>query len=265
MRFSRRCVSLAVLACLTRTASAESAELRVGISNDNPPWSFAPDRLAALVAADGPLPPVTPAQWRTLSGLDVDVARALAQRLGMSLRLVSANWLNIEKELLDEKFDVILSSWTPSRKTPASVVASDPYYTWGLVICVRGDEAKVRSYHDLPQARLVGHYLDPAVEQTLRSMGAAHTKAYDSEGALFKALSEGSIDALVHDSTYVRWRVNADPKFRIVGDPLNRLGYHVGVRKDDKQLLERVNVAVRELLASPEMAEIRKKSDAFGK
>lgn len=135
---------------------------------------------------------------------------------------------------MEKTFDVILSSWTPSRKTPGTLVASDPYYTWGLVIRVRGDAAQVRSYLDLPQARLVGHYLDPAVGQTLRSLGAAHTKAYDSEGALFKALGEGAIDALVHDSTHVRWRVNADPAFRIVGDPLNRLGYHVGVRKGDK-------------------------------
>ena len=258
-----RYVSLAVLACLAWTSGA--AELRVGISNDNPPWSFAPDRLDALVAADAPLPPVTAAQFKTLSGLDVDVSRALAQRLGMSLKLVPANWLNIEAELLEKKFDVILSSWTPSRKTPAGVVASEAYYAWGLVICVRGEAAQVRSYRDLPQARLVGHYLDPAVEQTLRSLGAAHTKAYDSEGALFKALREGAVDAVVHDSTYVRWRVNADPAFRIVGEPLNRLGYHVGVRKDDKELLDRVNTAVHELLASPEMAEIRRKSDALGK
>ena len=260
-----RLASLALAACLAAASTARAAELRVGISNDNPPWAFAPERLGVLVAADAPLPPVTPAQFKTLSGLDVDVARALAQRLGMSLRLVSANWLNIENELLEKKFDVILSSWTPSRKTPASVVASDPYYAWGLVICVRGDAAKVRSYRDLPQARLVGHYLDPAVEQTLRSLGASNTKAYDSEGALFKALNDGTIDALVHDSTYARWRVNADSALHVVGEPLNRLGYHVGVRKDDKELLERVNVAVRELLASPEMAEIRKKADAFGK
>jgi len=255
----------ALLVCLAWISNLQAAELRVGVSNDNPPWSFVPERLGALVAADAPLPPVTPAQFKTLTGLDVDVARALAQHLGMSLRLVPANWLNIEIELLEKKFDVILSSWTPSRKTPPSIVASDPYYTWGLVICVRGDAAKVSSYRDLAQARLVGHYLDPAVEQTLRSLGAAHTKAYDNEGTLFKALNEGAIDALVHDSTYVRWRVNADPALHVVGDPLNRLGYHVGVRRDDKELLEHVNAAVRELLASPEMAEIRKKSDAFGK
>ncbi len=244
---------------------ALGAELRIGISSDNPPWSFVPERLPALLGGATSLPPVTPAQFKGLSGLDVDVAKALAQRLGMTPRFVSASWINIEKELLENKFDVILSSWTPSRKTPASVAASDPYYSWGLVIAVHGADAKVRTYRDLATARLVGYYADPAVEQTLRSLGATQSKSFDSEGALFKALLDGTLDALVHDSTYVRWRVNDDPTIRVVGEPLNRLGYHVGVRREDKDLFVRVNAALKELAASPEMAEIKKKAEAFGK
>ena len=253
-------LALAVLA-----APAQAADLKIGISSDNPPWSFVPERLPALIGGATTLPPVTAVQFKGLTGLDVDVARALAQRMGMTPRFVSASWINIEKELLDKKFDVILSSWTPSRKTSASVAASDPYYNWGLVIAVHGADAKVHTYRDLASARLVGHYADPAVEQTLRSLGAAQSKSLDSEGAMFKALFDGTLDALVHDSTYVRWRVNDDPTIRIVGEPLNRLGYHVGVRREDKDLLQKVNAALKDLLASPEMDEIRKQAEAFGK
>jgi polar amino acid transport system substrate-binding protein len=257
----------AIAACLlfAWATTASATDLRIGISSDNPPWSFVAERVPAILEGGTGLPPVTPAQFKQLSGLDVDVARALAQRMGMSPKFVSANWLSIEKELLEDRFDVILSSWTPSRKTPPTVTASEPYYNWGLVIAVHGPAAKVASYRDLASARLVGYYNDPAVEQTLRSLGTAHTKAFDSEGVLFKALVDGTLDALVHDSTYVRWRVNTDPTIRIVGEPLNRLGYHVGVRTADKELLAKVNTAVRDLAASPEMAEIRKKAEAFGK
>ena len=262
---NRAALTLAAALTGATTAGAAAAELRVGISSDNPPWSFVPERVPALLAVASPMPAVTPAQFKTLTGLDVDIANALGRQMGTAVRFVPANWGSIEKELVDNSFDAILSSWTPSRHTPAAVVASDPYLSWGLVICVRSGDAHVKSYADLAQAKLVGHYSDPAVEQTLRSMGAIRMKSYDNEAILFRDLKSGAIDVLVHDSTYVRWRTNLDPGFSVVGEPLNKLGYHVGLRKEDKPLLDRVQAAIHALVASPEMARIRAKWDAYGK
>jgi ABC-type amino acid transport substrate-binding protein len=253
-------LGLLLLLCLR----GQAGELRVGISPDNPPWSFVPERLAILEAG-GTLPPFAPAQLRSLTGLDVDVAEALARRMGMSFAPVPATWLEIEKELIASKFDVILSSWTPSRKTPPEVVASEPYLTWGLVICIRGEEQRVRGLADLAALGAVGHYRDPAVEQTLRSLGAPNMKAFDSEFVLFRALQKGELEAVVHDSTFARWRVNKDPGLRLVGEPLNKLGYHAGVRRADGALLEKLQAAIRELRAAPELAAIRARWEAFGR
>ena len=125
--------------------------------------------------------------------------------------------------------------------------------------------SKVKGYADLASASLVGHYADPAVEQTLRSLGGVKTRSYTSEGALFRDLKAGALEAVIHDSTFARWRVNADPALHIVGEPLNRLGYHVGVRREDPALLAKVQAAVKALLASPEMARLKVKWEAFGK
>lgn len=260
------CIPVVVAgALIAGTVWADPPQLRIGISSDNPPWSFVPERLAPLLAGQTTtLPPVTPAQFKTLMGLDVDVAHALARQMGSSATLVPANWLSIEKELLAGKFDVIVSSWTPSRKTPPEVVSSDPYYAWGLVIAVRSGST-VKSLADLTSAGTVGHYADPAVEQTLRSLASVRTRSYDSEGALFRDLREGKIDAVVHDSTYARWRVNAEPTLRIVGEPLNKLGYHVGLRRQDKELMAKVQAAVKALAVSPEMAKIKATWESFGK
>lgn len=125
-------------------------------------------------------------------------------------------------------------------------MASEPYATWGLVVTVRAD-SKVGSYADLARAAVVGHYSDPAVERTLRSLGLAQTRSYDSEGTLFRDLKLGVLDAVVHDSTYARWRVKADPSLRIAGEPLNRMGYHVGVRRQDAELLAKVQAALKQI------------------
>jgi polar amino acid transport system substrate-binding protein len=81
---------------------------------------------------------------------------------------------------------------------------------------------------------------------------------YGPHLALFNDLGAGGLDAVVFDSVYVRWRVMRDGAFRVVGEPLNRLAYHVGVRREDAALLSRVNSAIRDLRASAEMAQIRR-------
>ena len=252
--------ALAVLAVLSGAGLSGAADLpalRVGMDTRTPPWSFIQgvDFSKEDFTAT---PSVTEAQLKKLVGLDVDVANALGRRLEVGLKIVPVSWFDLEKGLIAKRYDLIVNSWTPSRKTPASILASAPYFEWGLLIAVRADNNKVRTYKDLSGVT-VGHYRDPAVELTLRSMGAGHLVPHDAPETLFEDLRKGTLAAIVFDSVYVRWRVANDPAFRAVGEPLNRLGYHVGVRKADADLYEKVQAALRSLLSSGEMGEIRRR------
>jgi polar amino acid transport system substrate-binding protein len=244
------------------SASAQEGVLRVGLESGNPPWSYNPERLVPFDKDPGPVlasaPPPTAAQLRALTGIDVEVAQALARRMGKTVQFVQAGWYDLESLLLAKKFDVILSAWTPSRKTPPTILASEPYYSWGLQLAVRADDSSIRSYADLAGLP-VGHIKDPAIEQTLSSMSSADLKGYQAETQLFHDLRKGVLRAVVADSPYVRWRVANDKGFRLVGEPLNRLGYHVGVRVEDEELFAMVQSAVKAFVGSPEAAAIRRK------
>jgi ABC-type amino acid transport substrate-binding protein len=240
--------------------AAEGEPLRVGTFVGSPPWAFVPGSGPLGVEAT---PTVTEAQLKRAVGLDIDVARALGRRMGRPVTFVSANWTTIEKELLAKNFDVIVAAWTPSRKTPESVAASAPYFEWGLLMTVKADDKHFHSYADLAGAK-VGHFDDPSVERTLRSLGASELVPFASEDLLFQGLKAGKVPVIVMDSPYVRWRLARDPGFRSVGEPLNKLGYHVGVRKTDTELLRKVEAAVKDFTTSPESAEIRKRWEAAG-
>jgi ABC-type amino acid transport substrate-binding protein len=244
----------------TLAMGAETEALRVGTFIGSPPWAFIPG--SGPLGVEAPATPLaTEAQVKRTVGLDLDVARALGRRMGRSVTIVAANWTTIEKELLEKRFDIVVSAWTPSRKTPEGVVASAPYFDWGLIMVVKADDAHYRSYADLAGAK-VGHFNDPAVERTLRSLGAAELIPFPSEDLLFEGLKTGKVPVIVMDSPYVRWRLGRETGLRAVGEPLNKLGYHVGVRKADVDLLQKVEAAVREFVASPESAEIRKRWEA---
>lgn len=249
-----------VLALLVLSPAARASDapvLRVGMETRTPPWSYVPglDYSTEDLTKD---PAITEAQIKKLVGLDVDVMNALAKRLPATLKIVPVSWFGSEAGLLQKHFDLVICGWTPSKNTPSSIVWSVPYYEWGLLVAVRSDNKRILGYGDLAGAK-VGHYKDAAAERTVRSLGAGTLVPYDGQEALFDDLKAGKLAAVLFDSLYVRWRIANDPSFRAVGEPLNKLGYHVGVRREDAALYAQVQAAVRSLVSSGEMTEIRKR------
>jgi glutamine transport system substrate-binding protein len=234
--------------------------LRVGMDPRAGPWAFVPGLDYSHEDVHKP-PLLTPAQLAGLEGLDVDVLRALARRMRVRTEIVPTLWEDLETSLLARRFDLILSAWTPSPRTSPSIRASLPYYEWGLLIVVRSDDQRIRSYRDLEGLR-VGRFSDPAVERGTNAMGhglGIQFTEIDAGDRMLQALRTGAVDAILYDSLFIRWRLARDPAFRIVGEPLNRLGYNVGVRADDGALFDQVQRALKDLLASPEIGEIRER------
>jgi polar amino acid transport system substrate-binding protein len=250
----------ALAACFLFLATgALSAQevLRVGMDTRSPPWSFVPGLDYSQEDPEKD-PRVSEAQLRKVTGIDVDSAQALGRHLGLAVRVVPVAWFDLENALLSKRIDAILNAWTPGRLTPATIAASEPYYEWGLLLATRADDPTIKSYSDLSHAT-VGHFRSQVVERTLRSIRARRLQVYDVQEALFADLAARKIDAILYDSPYVRWRASRDTAFRTVGEPLNRLGYHVGLRREDAALLTRVQAAIRQMAESGEKERIREK------
>jgi ABC-type amino acid transport substrate-binding protein len=247
--------SLLALALLQ--SAAAPPPLRVGTETRQPPWAYFPGASTSGVDLRKNPPPLSAAQEKALVGLDVDIMKALARRLGRPLQIVPWSWWDLENGLLADKFDVILSSWTPSPKTPAGIWASPPYTMWGLLVATREGETTIQSFSDLTGKR-VAHYSDPAVARSLQAMGRGTFLPFDDPDHMFALLKDNKLDAVIFDSPYVRWKVARDPGFRVVGEPLNRLGYHVGVRREDVPLAEAVQKALAEMQAAGELDAIMK-------
>src|SRR5262245_14048306 len=243
-----------MLAALLALVLAAETELRVGMDTRSRPWVFVPG--LDYSAEDFSKPPrITPAQIAQLVGVDLDVLAALAARLGVTPRIVPVAWEDIEAGLVADNYDVIMNAWVPSSRTPKDIAASAPYYDWGLLVVVRSTD-KLRSFTELA-GKTVGHFADPSVDRSALSLRAGKLVPFEDSDQLFDALLGRRVDAVVEDSTYARWRVVRDKELRIVGDPLNRLGYHLGVLSSRSDLLRRLNAAIKELRASDELARIR--------
>jgi polar amino acid transport system substrate-binding protein len=250
-----------LLATAAIAAPTPPAAVRVGLDPRTAPWAF----VAGRDDSDEDFraqPRLSQEDLGRLTGLDVEVIGALARHMGAEVEIVPTPWIDLEAGLRDGKFDLIVNAWTPSATTPPEIVASEPYYSWSLLIAVRASDSSIHSVSDL-RGRRVGHVSDPAVLKALRAMGMGldvQLERVDQGGeAMFRQLAASDLDAVIFDSTFVRWRVARDPRFRIAGEPLNRLGYHVGVRREDRDLFARVQAAVKAFLGSPEATALRAK------
>ena len=247
------------LGMLLAAAEAAPAPIRVGMETRQPPWTFVPGQ--DVSGEDFRKAPVlTPAIEKKLVGIDIDVARALERRLGAPFRIVPSVWWDLEQNLLDGRFDLILSSWNVSPRTPPGIAASEPYWEWGLLLAARAGDTGIGSFADL-EGKRVGHYRDPAVERSLLALshGSSTLVPSDSPDDLFQKLAAKALDAVVFDSPYVRWRAAGDKSIRVVGEPLNRLGYQAGVRREDAALLQRVQDAIKAMKADGELERLRRK------
>lgn len=240
-----------------QTAPAERGVIRVGMDTRSRPWTYVPGLDYSQEDFSKP-PRIGEAQLRQLEGVDIDVLKALEARLHATLRIVPAAWENIEAGLLEGRYDVVVNAWTPTPRMSEEIVASDSYYEWGLLVAVRAEDTTVGSYRDLA-GKSVGHYRHPTIDRSVATLTAKRLVPFDDSDALFEALARKEIDAAIEDSTYVRWCAANDGRFRAVGEPMNRHGYHVALRRRDAELFQRVQKAIRELVASGELERIRRR------
>jgi polar amino acid transport system substrate-binding protein len=237
--------------------SQDGAPLRVGLDPRSAPWAFVPG--ADYSAVDFRTEPsLTRAEMDKVTGLDVDVSRALARELGRKLVVVPVGYYRLERALLRGEIDLVVNAWNRTRETPASIRETEPYCFWGLLVAARAGDSRLKTPADV-RGKRVGHFESKLVNQTLHSLGAAELKTYDNETMLFADLKAGAIDAVVYDSPAVRWRARNDRAIRAVGEPLNKLGYHVALRSGDEELFARVEEAIAALTRSGALAEIQRR------
>ncbi|MFE7133974.1 ABC transporter substrate-binding protein [Streptomyces sp. NPDC057638] len=86
---------------------------------------------------------------RELTGVDPDLARALADRLGLRLELVNAAFDGLIPGLNSGRFDLVMSSMTDSPQRRRAVDFVDYFRTGGVVMTAKGNPENIASLADL--------------------------------------------------------------------------------------------------------------------
>ncbi|MFO7578553.1 MAG: transporter substrate-binding domain-containing protein [Pelovirga sp.] len=135
-------------------------------------------------------------------GFDVDVARRMANAMGVKLELVSTAWDGIIPALLTDKFDIIMSGMTLTQERNLSVNFANPYIVVGQTVLIRKEIAgDVKSYRDLNDPKYkVSSKLGTTGEQAVKRMiPKAEYVSFETEQEAVLDMLNGKVHAVVYD------------------------------------------------------------------
>lgn len=214
---------LLLTSCFARTDPVarirEAGVLRVAMDPSFPPFEF--------VDADN-----------QSAGLDVDLARALAARLGVEAHFVTTTYDGLYDALIVGRADVIISALYPDPTRTRDFVFSTPYFNAGEML-VAPSSAEIAGPDDVAGRRLAvvfgtdGHMIALAWQETLTPPPVLVLE--QSAGEALETLVAGEVDAAIVDGLAARAAAkSASLSAVLVTDE----PYVIVARTDDAKLIE---------------------------
>jgi polar amino acid transport system substrate-binding protein len=255
MRISRRlamAASAAILALMAGTAMAEGEKIVIGTEGAYPPFNN--------LESDG-----------SLTGFDIDIAKALCEEMKAQCTFVTQDWEGIIPALISKKFDAIVASMSITAERKEQVDFTNKYYNTPPAIVVPKDSTITEATEDA----LDGKTLGAQSATTHSNYAEAHMKK--SELKLYPTSEEykldivnGRIDGVIDDVVVLsQWLKAADGACcKLLGvlpiDPvINGEGAGIAVRKGDDALREKFNAAIDAIRKNGKYKEINDKYFPF--
>lgn len=210
-----------------------------------------------LVGSDVTYPPFEYMENGKPVGFDIDLINLVAQEMGLNgAQIIDTAWDGIFAALKTEKFDVIISSVTITEDRKKEMLFSDPYYDSGQIIAVRRDDTRINSENDLA-GKIVGVQINTTGDFAAQEIpGIKEIKRYDDIQQAFQDLEIGRIDAVLNDLPVNAWFAKERKNVKLVGKLLTVEQYGICARLEDKDLIEEINRALRNLRESGKYNEL---------
>lgn len=228
----------------TATTPAAPQKIVVGLDDNFPPMGFRDEK-------------------NELVGFDIDLAKEAAKRLGMQVEFKPIDWNSKEVELNSKKIDVLWNGLTITEDRKKNIAFTKAYMENRQIIVVLPN-SNIKTKANLA-GKTVGVQDGSSSVDALNNDAATlktfkELKKYPDNVNALLDLKAGRVDAVVVDEIVGRYYTNKKPgEYTILSDNFGSEEYGVGLRKDDTQLLEKIQKALDDMKKDGTSAEISKK------
>ena len=246
------------------TTAEEKAEDTTAAESKDETSAEAAETEAAKEAAGGKLVMATNAEFPpyeyhdgdAIVGIDAEIAKAIADELGMELEIEDIAFDSIIPEIVSGKADMGLAGMTVTEDRMQSVDFSDTYAKASQKIIVTED-SEIASPDDL-KGVIVSVQLGTTGDIYVSDLEADGTtvERYSKGFEAVQALSQGKIDAVVIDGEPAKTFVAETEGLKILDESFTDEEYAIAVKKGNTELLEKINGALKTLKDNGTLDEI---------
>jgi polar amino acid transport system substrate-binding protein len=183
---------------------------------------------------------------QTVMGMDADVMREVAKRIGHEERFCINDWDNLIPGLGRGLYDVVINGIIAPEKPIPDVIFTQPYFRGTRQLVVREDEKRIVDLATA-QGRRLGVIQDARTQSLLGVYPGIEVSYYPDEYEVFFDLCRGQIDAVLMDSPGVLYHGSIQPHVRVVADSVVEIEYVIAMRAEDKELWLKIDRALSEM------------------
>jgi len=241
--------TLAALASLAPFPAAQAADVLQRIQKEGVlKWGADAEGGAPYVFPD-------PQKPEHLIGFEVDLAGALARKLGVRAEMVQNQWDGLVPALQRGSFDIILNGLEITDEHRRQIAMSRPYYAYAQQIVTRRETTGLARLEDLT-GKAVGTLSATVAQRLLEKLGGVDLRVYPGQVDPFRDLNSRRLDAVLIDRPIVIYYLTKEPNLKQSGEPFAVGYYGIGVRQEDATLLAALNQAITELHADGTLEKI---------
>lgn len=216
-----------------------------------------------VIGVEGTYPPFTYHDDNgELTGLDIELGKALADKLGVEVEFQEAAWDSLLIGIDTERFDTVINSVSITDERAEKYDFSDPYYYEARRVVVRADDDSIHGPEDLNGKKIATNTTNAFIpwyeEQGVEVVGV------DTSGEAIDLLLSGRVDFVGINvpvlNAYLQEHPDAADKVKeAFVIPNSEDVIAIPVRKGEPEFLDAINAALAELREEGTLKEISEK------
>lgn len=224
----------------------DNKTLTVGLEGDWQPWSYHDSDTNKII------------------GYDADLARALAKKLGVKIKLVEAPWESLFAGLDDGRYDLVINGVEITSERKEKYDFSEPYAYIHTALVVKNDNTDIKDFKDLKGKKTVNSI--GSTYMTMAEKYGAEATGVSTLDETIQNVIDGRADATLNseDSIATYLQEKPDAPIKVVAITKDSSKVAIPMKKTGSASLKKaVNKALSEMSNDGSLAEISQKY--FGK